>query len=296
MVKTTDRFSSKVVTLPAGRHGRRRALALGGRGIVLLAFAIFFCVPLVWLVLAPTRTDYQLETGFPLAFGSFHTVAVAWQRLDAFDDHVFRRWMENSLLYTLSATAIALVTTIPAGYGLAFGRFRGRKVLLVLTMIAMVMPATALVLPIFLELNAVSLIGSPLSVVLPFAFFPFGVFIAYFYFATALPPGLLEAARVDGCGDWQTFVRVGLPLAKPIVALVFFFSFVADWTNFFLPYIVLPDSSQFTVQTGLFDMLLGGSRGELALAALIGWMPLILVYVLSQRALLRGLASGAETG
>jgi multiple sugar transport system permease protein len=273
-----------------------RTLALGARLAVLIVFAAFFVIPLLWLVLAPTRSDYQLLTGQPLAFGSFHNVLVAWQQLDAFNDHVFRRWLENSVLYTLSATAIALVTAIPAGYGLAVTDFRGRKLLLVLTMIAMIMPATSLVLPIFLELNAVDLIGSPLSVILPFAFFPFGVFLAYIYYASAVPPGLLEAAWVDGCGQWRAFVHVGLPLARPLVGLVFFFSFVADWTNYFLPYVVLPDSSQFTVQTGLTDILFAASRGEQALAALIGVAPIALVYALSQRALVRGLVTGAAKG
>ena len=131
---------------------------------------------------------------------------------------------------------------------------------------------------------------------MPFAFFPFGVYLAYIYYATAIPPGLLEAARVDGCSEWGAFLRVGLPLAKPVLALVFFFSFVADWNNYFLPYVIFADPTQFTVQTGLTDMLGGTSRGEQALAALIGTAPLALVFVFSQRALVRGLMSGAAKG
>ena len=104
----------------------------------------------------------------------------------------------------------------------------------------MIMPAAALVLPIFLELNALHLIGNVLSVILPFSFFPFGVYLAYIYYSTAIPRDLLDAARIDGCGEWLVFRRVALPLAKPVVALVVFFSFVADWNNFFLPFVVLP--------------------------------------------------------
>ena len=148
-----------------------------------------------------------------------------------------------------------LVTAIPAGYGLALGNFPGRRLVLTLTLVVMIMPAAALVLPIFLELNALHLIGSVLSVILPFSFFPFGVYLAYIYYATAIPRDLLDAARVDGCGEWATFRRVALPLAKPVVALVFFFSFVADWNNFFLPYAVLADSSQYPIQVGLSDLL-----------------------------------------
>jgi multiple sugar transport system permease protein len=271
--------------------GRHPARAL--RAVVLLVFAIFFGLPLLWLVLAPTRTDHELLTGPSFAFGSLHNVALAWQNLDSFGDHLYRRWLMNSVVYALGATALTVATGIPAGYGLATGAFPGRRLILTLTLIAMLMPATALVLPIFLELNALHLIGSVFSVILPFAFFPFGVYLAYLYFATRLPTGVLDAARVDGCGEWQVFFRVALPLAKPIVALVFFFSFAADWNNFFLPYVVLPDSAQYPVEVGLSDLLVSASRPMLALAALIAALPVAVAFLVCQRALARGLVSDA---
>ena len=98
--------------------------------------------------------------------------------------------------------------------------------MLTLTLVVMIMPAAALVLPIFLELNAMHLIGNVLSVILPFSFFPFGVYLAYLYYSTAIPRDLLDAARLDGCGEWSTFRHIALPLAMPVVALVLFFSFV----------------------------------------------------------------------
>ena len=243
----------------------------------------------------PTKTDYELLTRNPFAVGDVHNVRVAWQAVDGFGDHIYRRWMENSLLYSLSATGITLATAIPAGYGLAFGTFPGRKLILRLTLVAMIMPSAVLVLPIFLELNAVHLIGNPFSIILPFAFFPFGVYLAYIYYATALPPGLLEAARVDGCGEWAAFRRVGIPLAKPVVALVFFFSFVANWNNFFLPYVFLSNERQLPIQVGLSD-LFRSSRPAVALATLVAALPVAVVYVVSQRALVRGLVGGATKG
>jgi multiple sugar transport system permease protein len=277
------------MSIPAERRLFARVL----RAAVLLTFGVFFAVPLVWLVLAPTRTDHDLLTGPSFAFGSIHNVAVAWKHLDSFGDHLYRRWLANSLVYAFGATALTLTTGIPAGYGLATGAFPGRRLILTLTLIAMLMPATALVLPIFLELNALHLLGSVFSVILPFAFFPFGVYLAYLYFATRLPTGVLDAARVDGCGEWQVFSRVALPLARPIVVLVFFFSFAADWNNFFLPYVVLPDSAQYPVEVGLSDLLVSASRPMLALAALIAALPVAVVFLVCQRALARGLIGGA---
>jgi multiple sugar transport system permease protein len=286
-----------------------RLPALGLRFAILAAFAVFFAVPILWLVLAPTKADGALVTSSPFSFGSFHQVALAWKHLNAFSDHIFRRWIGNSLYYALSATAITLAVGVPAGYGLAFGKFPGRRLILSLTLVVMIIPGAALVLPIFLELNAMHLLGRSLSVILPFAFFPFGVYLAYIYYATALPTGLLDAARVDGCTEVQTFLRVALPLAKPVLALVFFFSFVADWNNFFLPLTVLADSSQYPIQVGLSDLLSstpsfnpaqggGGQsvnifRPELALATLLAIVPVAIVFLLSQRALVRGLVGGA---
>ncbi len=288
---------------------RIRVLGLGLRLAILLTFAVFFIAPVVWLILAPTKSDQALITSSPFSFGDFHHVALAWKHLNAYSDHIYRRWIGNTLYYTLSATAITLVVSVPAGYGLALGSFPGRRVVLTLTLVVMIMPAAALVLPIFLELNSVHLIGSVFSVILPFSFFPFGVYLAYIYYSTSLPPGLLDAARVDGAGELQTFLRVGLPLAKPVVALVFFFSFVADWNNFFLPFAVLADSSQYPIQVGLSDLLSstpsfnpaqggGGQqvnifRPELALATLLAVVPVAIVFLLSQRALVRGMLGGA---
>ena len=265
-----------------------RIAGLGVRLMMLAGFAVFFIAPVLWLILAPTKTDNALVTSSPFSFGSFHELWLAWHHLDAFSDHIYRHWIVNTLYYSLTATAITLVVSVPAGYGLALGKFPGRKIILSLTLISMIMPAAALVLPIFLELNGLHLIGRAGSVILPFAFFPFGVYLAYIYYATALPPALLDAARLDGCGELQAFLRVAVPLAKPIVALVFFFSFVADWNNFFLPYVVLVDSSQYPVQVGLSDIL-NGSPAEVALATLIAALPVAIVLVVCQRALIRGL-------
>ena len=286
-----------------------RLLGLSVRLLVLMTFAAFFIGPVVWLVLAPTKSDHGLITHSPFAFGDFHQVALAWKHLNAFSDHIYQHWITNTLYYAFSATAITLVVGVPAGYGLATGAFPGRKLILSLTLVAMIVPGAALVLPIFLELNAMHLIGSVLSVILPFAFFPFGVYLAYLYYASALPPGLLDAARVDGCSELQTFLRIALPLAKPVVALVFFFSFVADWNNFFLPYVVLANSNQYPITVGLWDLLastpsfnpaVGGGgqslkifKPELALATLIAVVPVAIVFVFSQRALVRGLVGGA---
>jgi multiple sugar transport system permease protein len=291
------------------RSSRRRA---GNRNplpaLVLGLFVVFFLLPVLWLVLAATKTDDQLVHGNPLSFGSFGALSANWHALTGYQDDAIFLWLRNSALYSFLALVITLAVAIPAGYALAMTEFRGRRTLLIATLVVMLMPSATLVVPLFLEINAVHLIGSMWSVILPYSFYPFGVYLAYIYFSTALPRELLEAARLDGCGEFGVFRRVAVPLAAPIVALVGFFSFVANWTNYFLPYVLLPQSGQFPVQVGLGTLLndvpqfnptvgtLAVQRPELALATLLAITPVLIVFLFSQRFLVSGMLAGAAKG
>ena len=120
--------------------------------------------------------------------------------------------MRQPAVYAFIALVITLVVSIPAGYAMAMMEFRGRHALLVVTLVVMLMPATTLVVPLFLEVNEVHLIGTLWSVVLPYSFYPFGVYLTYIYFSTALPRDLLAAARIDGCTEFGAFRRIALPV------------------------------------------------------------------------------------
>jgi multiple sugar transport system permease protein len=277
---------------------------------MLLIFAAFFLLPVIWLLLAPTKTDSQLVHDAPFSFGSFANLKRSWENLTDFQDSVMFTWVVNSAIYAAGSLVLTLVTAIPAGYALAMSRFRGRKLLLTVTLVVMLMPTASLVLPLFLEMNAIGLVGTPLSVILPLAFFPFGVYLTFIYFTTSVPQELLQAARLDGCSEWQVFRYVALPLARPVIALVGFFSFTGNWNNFFLPYVMLPDANDYPVQVGLqyllsstpsFNPATGGAgleifRPELALAVLIAIVPVLLVFLFAQRALVRGMLAGATKG
>jgi multiple sugar transport system permease protein len=273
--------------------------------LVLVLFLIFFVLPVLWLVLAATKTDDQLVHSNPLSFGSLHALRGNWDALTAFQGDVIFTWLRNSALYSFLALVITLCVAVPAGYALAMTEFPGRRTLLISTLVVMLMPNATLVVPLFLEVNAVHLIGSMWSIILPYAFYPFGVYLTYIYFSTALPRELLDAARLDGCSEFGVFRRVALPLAAPVVALVGFFSFVANWTNYYLPYVMLPQSSQFPVQVGLGTLLsdvpqfnptvgdLAVHRPELALATLVAITPVLVVFLFSQRFLVAGMLAGA---
>ncbi len=299
-----------MTTVDVGRPAGRRDSVSGWSGrtivaVVVAIFVLFFVIPIVWLLLATTKSAHGLIVENPFQPGSIGDLAANWKQLFGFQDGAVTTWVGNSALYALGALVITLIASIPAGYAMALTEFRFRRLLLVLTLIVMLIPNTALVLPIFLELNVVGLIGSPLSVILPMSFFPFGVYLTYIYFSTSVPRDLLAAARLDGCTEFQVFTRVALPLAAPIVALVAFFSFVQNWNNFFLPFVMLPSSEGYPIQVGLTSLLAStpafnpSSAGAqsvqlptLALATVISVLPVLIVFLFAQRFLVAGMTAG----
>ncbi len=275
------------------------------RFFALLLCGIFFGLPLVWLILAPTKTDVQLTQSFPLAFGSLAKIGEDWQHLLSFDDGVIVQWSINSVLYALATLVLALAVSLPAGYALATSRPWGRGLILSLTLVAMLLPISALVLPLFLEMNLVQLVNTPWSVILPLAFFPFGVYLAFIYYAVSLPKDLLSAARIDGANEWQLFWCVGLPLSRPLLGLLVFLNFTATWNNYFLPFVMLQDTSVYNLPVGLQALMLSTPalhpttstnipihKAELALAGVLMVLPVAIIFLFSQRFV----TSGALTG
>ncbi|CAN5257467.1 carbohydrate ABC transporter permease [soil metagenome] len=276
---------------------------------VLVFFSVFFVLPLAWLLMAPTKSQSQLNGlngELPFSFGSFDQLAENWNLLVNFQHGIIWTWLGNSVLYSGVALVLTIIVTIPAGYALAMTTFKLRRLVLITTLMVMLIPNTALALPIFLELTTVRLVGTPLAVILPFAFFPFGVYLAYIYFSTTLSRDLLDAARIDGAGEFRVFTKIAMPLATPVIALVGFFNFVGNWNNYFLPFITQPGSRKMPVQVGLTELIsntsvfnptnvasLTISLPQLALATLISVAPVLIVFLFSQRFLVTGLTAGA---
>jgi multiple sugar transport system permease protein len=277
-----------------------RVLAL----VVAAFFVVFFALPLVWLLLAPTKDARQLLVDNPFSIGSLDALATNWHNLMTFQNGIVWTWLGNSVLYSGVALVITLAVSIPAGYALALTEFRLRRALLAVTLVVMLIPSTALVLPVFLELSAVKLVGTPLAVILPFSFFPFGVYLTYIYFSTSVSRDLLNAARIDGAGEFRVFWSVAMPLATPVIALVGFFNLVGNWNNYFLPFVMAPGRKS-PIQVGLAELLSNvplfnpTSAGSvtidmptLALATLLSVAPVLIIFLFSQRFLVTGMTAG----
>lgn len=273
-------------------------------GVITAGFVVFFVLPIVWLLLAPTKTLRQLLLDNPFTIGTIEALAQNWESLVTYQNGLVWTWLGNSALYSGVALVITLLISVPAGYALALTDFPGRRTLLATTLVIMLIPSTALVLPVFLELSALRLVGSPLSVILPFSFFPFGVYLTYIYFSTAISRDLLDAARIDGAGELTVFTRVAMPLATPVIALVGFFSFTGNWNNYFLPFVMVPGRKA-PIQVGLAELLsnvpqfnptnAGSTTIDLqvlALGTLFSVAPVLIIFLFSQRFLVTGMTAG----
>jgi multiple sugar transport system permease protein len=295
---TTD-----TATFEAAKHGpveRRRSRII--LTLLLSLFLVYSFVPLVYLVLSATKTNGDLFTTFGFGFG---TELNLWQNLsDLFsrDNGIFSRWMFNSVLYaTVSGVGAALLATA-AGYAFAKFTFRGRTLTFGLVLGAVFVPQTALVVPIFLLLALSGLSDNPLGVILPSMISPIGVYLMRVYIEQGVDDGLLDAARIDGAGEFMIFRAIVLRLVAPGMVTVALLSFVGTWNNYFLPLIVLRSQEYQPITVGLATWYQlaqqGGGGGQVLFSivitgALVSIIPVIVVFLLLQRFWQGGLTAGA---
>jgi multiple sugar transport system permease protein len=273
----------------------------------LVFFAIISIIPMIWLLLAPSKEDAEITTRHPLAFGSFGNYIKAWKNLQFFDNGVMLQWVINSLWYTAAIVLIATVTASMAGFVLSASRIRFKRAFLISTLITMLVPPMALVVPVFILMDKISLMDKPLAVILVSSLYPFGVFLSYIYYSTTIPKELYESARLDGCNDFRLFSKIALPLSWPLISLLAFFAFIGNWANYFLPYILLPSSENYTLPIGLGFLFystpainpgVGATsvpiyKPEIALAGVLIALPIMIVFLISQKRLVRGMLAGS---
>lgn len=183
-----------------------------------------------------------------------------------------------------------------AGYAFAKLRFTGRRLLFVLVLAGLMVPKEALFIPLFLMFSEADQLNTYQAMFLPRIAFPLGVFIMTQFFAR-IPGEVEEAALVDGASRWRIFWSIMLPLARPAMVSLAIFTFVLTWNDFLWPLVVSNQREMFTVTTGLASLqsTFGGSGevGSLMARGLVGSLPLIVLFVLFQRQLIRGITLGS---
>ena len=276
--------------------GRESLLSRSAAMLVMLICAFYFLVPIWWLFVASTKDRSQFTTTNPLWFGDF-TLFENIANLATYRDGVFFRWMLNSILYAGAGALLATLFATMAGYAIAKYAFRGREAAFNVILGGVLVPATALALPLFLLFSQIGATNTFWSVFLPSLVSPFGVYLARIYASSSVPDEIIEAARIDGAGEVRTFFTVATRLMAPAMVTIFLFQFVSIWNNFFLPLIMLRDEELFPVTMGLYVWNTQVSqipeiRAYVIVGALLSIIPLIIAFLGLQRFWRNGLGAG----
>ena len=279
---------------------RLRALALN---LVVAVFALGTAAPLAWMVAVSLMAKGE-ASGVSPAFWPHHATLANYRELllphrigAAVTDYKILPALGNSLALAMLATVLGLVLTVPAGYALAKLRFRGGARLLQLLVALVVMPTQVAMLPLFLMLRWAGLVNSYAGILAPGLAAVYGVLFAR-QATLAIPDEMLDAARVDGAGEMRIFVTVVLPLLRPAVVTLALFTFLASWSDFLWPLIVITDQRLYTLPVALAVISREhGHDTELMMAgAVVTTLPVLLVFLALQRFYFRGVLGGALKG
>ncbi|WEV58664.1 carbohydrate ABC transporter permease [Bifidobacterium sp. ESL0728] len=268
--------------------------------LVVAVFAAYCLFPFVYLLVNATKTQADFTSTFGLGFG--RTFAL-WDNLTevfSYQDGIFGRWFLNTLLYVVVGAGGATLLAIMGGYALAKFRFPGRKAVFAVVIGAISVPGIALAVPQFLLFAKLGLTNTPWAMILPSLISPFGLYLMWIFSEQAVPTELLEAAHVDGAGEFRTFFTIALPLLAPGIVTTALFTIVATWNNYFLPLIMLKDADWYPLTIGLNQWkdqasTAGGQaiQNLVITGSLVTIIPLVIAFLLLQKYWQSGLAAGA---
>lgn len=284
-------------TQPESPPRRGRATTVLVTGLLVVA-ALYFLVPVYWVVVAATKTSTDLFATNGFLFASHFSLWDNLAKVLAYGDGLFVRWFLNSILYAGVGAFIATYFAAAGGYALAKYNFRGNNLIFGLILGGVLVPGTATALPLFLFFSQMGLANTYWSVLLPSLVSPFGLFLCRVYAQATVDPALLEAARLDGAGELRIFHTVGLRVLTPALVTVFLFQLVGIWNNYFLPLVMLSDSNLFPITLGLNNWLSQSDRlpefYELTTGGvLLSIIPLAAAMIVLQRFWRGGLTEGA---
>lgn len=268
---------------------------------VLVIVAIYFLVPVYWVVVAATKTTGDLFATNGFWFGEQFNLFANLSQVLTYDGGIFLRWFANSLLYAGVGSVLATYFAAAGGYALAKYAFKGRNAIFGLILGGVLVPGTATALPLFLLFSQLGLANTYWSVLLPSLVSPFGLFLCRIFADATIDPTLLEAARIDGAGEMRIFHQIGLRVMTPALVTVLLFQLVGIWNNYFLPLIMLADQNLYPITLGLnnwrsqvdrlpefYELTTGG--------VLLSVIPLAVAMIVLQRFWRGGLTEGAVKG
>jgi multiple sugar transport system permease protein len=279
-----------------GARGRHSALL----NILMTVMLIYALLPLFWLVVNSTKTQSALFSTFGLWFGGKFALWSNIHEVFTYNNGIFVHWLGNTALYTVVGAGGATLLATLAGYGMAKYDFPGRRAVFALVLGAVAVPGTALAVPTFLLFSDMHLTNTPWAVILPSLVSPLGFYLIWVYASEAVPNEILEAARIDGAGEFRTFLVISSRLLGPGMVTVALFTVVATWNNYFLPLIMLSNPTWYPLTVGLNDWNMQASAvgGQtvynlVITGSLITVIPIMAAFLYLQRYWRSGLASGS---
>jgi multiple sugar transport system permease protein len=261
---------------------------------LLLALAVLSLAPLLWML-----SVSFMQTGEANAFPPPLLPGVA--TLDNYRLLFARagmgRYLANSFVVASAITLLSLAFNLSAGYAFAKLKFAGRERIFATLLGALLIPAQVAMIPLFLLMKWLHLVNSYGGVVVPALAGVFGIFLVRQY-AQSIPDELLEAARIDGAGEWKIFLRIVLPLLKPIIVTLAIFTFLASWNDFMWPLIVLSDQQWQTAPVALAALSREHVQdNELMMAgSVVTIVPVLVLFLVLQRYYIQGLLLGSVKG
>ncbi|QHA04887.1 ABC transporter permease subunit [Streptomyces broussonetiae] len=262
---------------------------------VLVLFSVGSLFPLVWTAIAASRDNNRLaETPPPFWFGSnlMHNLNVAWN-----DANLGKALVNTTFVAGVSAATIVFLSTI-AGFAFAKLRFRGRNALMLIVIGTMMVPPQLSIIPLYMMVAKLDWTDQLQAVILPSLVSAFGVFFMRQYLMQALPDELIEAARVDGAGSWRVVWHIVFPAARPAMAVLGMLMFVQTWNDFLWPFLVLTQNGSPTVQVAVSALGRGYTPDQslIMAGALLGTLPLLLVFAVFGKQIVGGIMQGAVKG
>ncbi|MFS7872149.1 MULTISPECIES: carbohydrate ABC transporter permease [Streptomyces] len=295
---TTPVTPSRGPSKPLGKpFGGSKLTSRGIANAVVLIAALYTMLPALWLLLASTKNADALFGSDIFSLGDF-SFGRNLSDLFSMDGGLYGEWYVNSLLYAVVGALVGSLISVAAGYAFDKYEFRHKEKFFGLVLTGVMVPPTVLALPLYLVASEIGMVNTFWAVFIPVLFNPFGVYLARLLSSGYVPNEVLEASRVDGAGELQTYVRVSLRMLGPGFVTVFLFQLTAIWNNFFLPMVMLSDQHLYPLSLGLYTWNSAATVSPeyyplVVIGSLLAVVPLIVAFVLLQRYWKSGLTAGS---
>jgi multiple sugar transport system permease protein len=256
---------------------------------ILIVFAAVWALPLVWALVTSLRPEAEISA-HPTSWWTSHWNLDAYRAVVENSD--LPKWYANSLITSVLSAFLTIVVCSLAGFALSRTRFRGRRAIFGLLLAGIIIPGQVLIIPLFQEMGGIHLLNTYWAMVLPAVPAPVAVFVFASFFA-GIPEELAESGRMDGAGWLRIYARIFLPLSKPAISAVTIFTFVWSWNSLLWPLLTLTSSKIMTIPVGLSSVqsAYGIIYGQVMASAILGALPLVLVFLVFQRPIVEGIAN-----